>query len=75
MKLLTMGGMGYVVPKWFTIIQVHLFISYVKAATPLLYKYRDEKALYSRLCNFCYSNYLEIIPMDVIDTLSEIQHA
>lgn len=75
MKYKTMGGEDYVVPKWFTTIQGHLLVSYVRKATPFLGRYRDDKALYSNLINICYSNYPEIIPMEVVDTLLEIQRA
>ena len=72
-KYMTMGGVEYVVPKWFTTIQGHLLVSYVRTATPFLNKYRDDKALYRKIINHCYSNYPEIIPMEVVETLLEIQ--
>lgn len=74
-KYMTMGGVEYVIPKWFTTIQGHLLVSYVKTATPFLGKYKDDKSLYKQIINHCYSNYPEIIPMDVVETLKEIQEA
>lgn len=72
-KYMTMGGVEYIVPKWFTTIQGHLLVSYVKTAIPFLGKYRDEKTLYKKIINYCYGNYPELIPMDVVDTLRLIQ--
>lgn len=74
-KYMTMGGVEYTIPKWFTTIQGHLLVSYVRAATPFLGKYKDDKALYKKIINYCYGNYPEIIPMDVVDTLREIQES
>ena len=74
-KYMTMGGVEYTVPKWFTLIQGHQLVSYVKTASPFLGKYKDDKALYKKIINYCYGNYPEIIPMEVVETLREIQES
>ena len=71
----TMGGDSYVVPKWFTTIQGHKLVGYVREAAPFLNKYYDDKRLFKRITTLCYANYPEIIPMDIVDTLKSIQEA
>lgn len=71
----TIGGEEYIVPKWYTTIQGHLLVSYVRNTMLFLGKYRDDKALYKRIINYCYGNYPEIIPMELVETLKEIQNA
>lgn len=71
----TMGGDDYIVPKWFTTIQGHKLVEYVRAAAPFLNKYTDDKKLYKRIMTYCYGNYPDIIPMDVVETLKKIQEA
>ena len=71
----TMGGDSYLVPKWFTTIQGHKLVSYVRDAAPFINKYNDDKKLFKRITSFCYANYPEIIPMDIVDTLKSIQEA
>lgn len=74
-KYKTMGGVEYTIPKWFTKIQGHSLVLYVRKAVPFLGKFKDDKALYKRIIDHCYSNYPEIIPMELVDTLREIQNA
>ena len=72
-KYKTIGGEEYIVPKWYTTIQGHLLVSYVRNTILFLGKYRDDKALYKRIINYCYSNYPEIIPIELVETLKAIQ--
>ena len=71
----TLGGDDYNVPKWYTTIQGHQLVDYVKQAAPFLNKYTDDKALFKKIITLSYGNYPEIIPMDVVDTLKRIQEA
>lgn len=72
-KYTTMGGQEYSIPQWYTTIQGHLLVSYVKEAAPFLNKYSDDKVLFKKIMNLCYNNYPEIIPMDIVETLKELQ--
>lgn len=74
-KYMTLGGEEYAIPTWFTNLQGHLLVSYVRAAVSFIGKFKDDKSLYKRIINYCYSNYPEIIPMEIVDTLKEIQNA
>ena len=74
-KYKTIGGDEYVIPKWYTTIQGHQLVSYVRNTMLFLGKYRDDKALYKRIVDYCYSNYPEIIPLELVETLKEIQNA
>ena len=73
-KYKTIGGEEYVIPKWYTTIQGHQLVSYVRNTMLFLGKYRDDKALYKRIVDYCYSNYPEIIPLELVETLKEIQN-
>lgn len=72
-KYKTMNGDEYSIPQWVTTIQGHDLVSYVRSTVPFLGKYREDKKLYKRIIDYCYSNYPEIIPMELVDTLKEIQ--
>ena len=74
-KYKTMGGVEYSIPQWLTAIQGHELVSYVRNTVSFLGKYRDDKALYKRIIDYCYSNYPEIIPMELVETLKEIQES
>ena len=70
----TMEGRNYNIPAWFTQIQGHKLVEYMRAAFPLLNKYSDDRKLYKHIAvNMCYANYPGIIPMDIVDTLKNIQ--
>lgn len=49
-------------------------VGYVKEAAPFLKKY-DEKAFCRKVVHYCYGNYPGIIPMELVETLKEIQEA
>lgn len=68
----TMGGESYTIPKWFTAMKGHTLVGYVKEAAPFLKKY-DEKGLFKKILNTCYGNYPDIIPIEVVETLRDIQ--
>lgn len=70
----TLGGENYTIPMWFTTIQGHELVGYVKEAAPFLKKY-DEKAFCRKVVHYCYGNYPGIIPMELVETLKEIQEA
>ena len=70
----TLGGENYTIPMWFTTIQGHELVDYVKEAAPFLKKY-DEKAFCRKVVHYCYGNYPGIIPMELVETLKEIQEA
>jgi len=70
----TLGGENYTIPMWFTTIQGHELVEYVKEAAPFLKKY-DEKAFCRKVVHYCYGNYPGIIPMELVETLKEIQEA
>lgn len=70
----TLDGENYTIPMWFTTIQGHELVGYVKEAAPFLKKY-DEKAFCKKVVLYCYGNYPGIIPMELVDTLKEIQEA
>lgn len=74
-KYKTMGGEEYSIPKWYTTVRGHDLVSYIRNTLLFLGKYRDDKALYKRIINYCYSNYPEIIPMELVETLREIQES
>lgn len=59
-------------PRWFMICQGHKMIEYYRLAFPVLKKYRTEKEILEKVYE-AYNNFPEIIPMDVIDTLKEVQ--
>lgn len=71
----TMGGESYTVPTWFTTIQGHQLVEYIRQAAPFLNKYGDDKKLFKKIITLSYGNYPEIIPMEVVDTLKKIQEA
>lgn len=71
----TMGGESYTVPIWFTTIQGHQLVEYIRQAAPFLNKYGDDKKLFKKIITSSYGNYPEIIPMEVVDTLKKIQEA
>lgn len=71
----TLGGGDYYVPKWFTTIQGHRLVEYLRQAAPFLNKYTDDKKLFKKIITLSYGNYPEIIPMDVVNTLRQIQEA
>lgn len=71
----TMGGDDYLLPKWFTTMQGHKLVGYVREAAQFLNKYNDDKKLYKRILTLSYGNYPDIIPMDVVETLKKIQEA
>lgn len=68
----TLDGGNYTLPKWFTTIQGHELVGYVKDAAPFLKKY-DEKGFCKKVVQYCYGNFPGIIPMELADTLREIQ--
>ncbi len=74
-KYKTMGGEEYVIPKWYTMVKGHDLVSYIRNTLLFLGKYRDDKALYKRIINYCYRNYPEIIPMELVETLRDIQES
>ena len=50
-------------------------IVYNRNTLLFLGKYRDDKALYKRIINYCYRNYPEIVPMELVETLRDIQES
>lgn len=70
----TMEGRNYSIPVWFTEMQGHNLVNYMRAAFPVLNKYNDDRKLYKHIAvDMCYANYPGIIPMDIVDTLRNIQ--
>lgn len=69
----TIDGNSYSLPKWFTTIRGHDLVPIVKKAVPFLNAYTDDKKLYKKIIDTCYGNYPEIIPMEIVETLHEIQ--
>ena len=70
----TMEGRNYSIPVWFTEMQGHKLVDYMRAAFPVLNKYNDDRKLYKHIAvDMCYANYPGIIPMDIVDTLRNIQ--
>ena len=70
----TMEGRNYSIPVWFTEMQGHKLLNYMRAAFPVLNKFNDERKLYKHIAvDMCYANYPGIIPMDIVDTLRTIQ--
>lgn len=70
-----LGGEDYAIPQWFTNIQGHQLVTYLRQAAPFLNRYGDDKKLFKKIITLSYGNYLEIIPMDVVETLRKIQEA
>ena len=70
----TMEGRNYSIPVWFTEMQGHKLVDYMRAVFPVLNKYNDDRKLYKHIAvDMCYANYPGIIPMDIVDTLRNIQ--
>lgn len=70
----TMEGRNYSIPVWFTEMQGHKLVDYMRAVFPMLNKYNDDRKLYKHIAvDMCYANYPGIIPMDIVDTLRNIQ--
>lgn len=70
----TIGGETYTLPKWYMTIKGHDLVDYVKEAAPFLKKY-DEKGFCKKVVQYCYENYPGIIPVELVETLKEIQKA
>lgn len=71
---LTMEGRDYSIPAWFTEMQGHKLVEYMRKAFPILNKYNDDRKLYKHIAvDMCYANYPGIIPMDIVETLKSIQ--
>lgn len=70
----TMEGRNYSIPAWFTKMQGHKLVKYMYLAFPMLNRYNDERKLYKHIAvDMCYANYPGIIPMDIVNTLRDIQ--
>lgn len=70
----TIEGRSYSIPAWFTRMQGHKLVEYVRAAFPLLNKYNDDRKLYKHIAvDMCYANYPGIIPIEIVNTLKTIQ--
>lgn len=70
----TMEGRDYSIPAWFTEMQGHNLVEYMRKAFPILNKYNDDRKLYKHIAvDMCYANYPGIIPMDIVETLKTIQ--
>lgn len=70
----TMEGRYYNIPAWFTEMQGHKLVDYMRMAFPILNKYNDDRKLYKHIAvDMCYANYPGIIPMDIVETLKKIQ--
>lgn len=67
------SGEVYQVPVWFVNTRGHDLVEYMKEAAPFLKKYDDNK-LFKKVIETCYNNYPEIIPMDLVDTMVELQN-
>ena len=65
-------GRSFNIPAWFMKQKGHTIVDCYKQAFPFLNKYRNDKELLNKIYH-CYDNYPCIIPMDVIDTLRDIQ--
>lgn len=69
------NGQVYRVPRWFFETRGHDMVGYYKTTFPFLNKYKKECDLYKRIVSLAYGNYPGIIPMDLIDTLIDLQSA
>ena len=70
---IVISGDVYHVPAWFFNNRGHDLVEYMKEAAPFLKKYDDNK-LFKKVIETCYNNYPEIIPMDLVDTMVELQN-
>ena len=68
-----MDGTVYKLPKWYTTIKGHDLVGYVKEAASFLKKYDDNK-LFRKVVETCYNNYPGLIPMDLVNTMNELQN-
>ena len=67
-----LNGSVYHVPSWFMKIKGHDLVGYLRLSAPFLNKYKDN-ALFKKVIETCYNNYPELIPMDIVDTMRELQ--
>lgn len=67
-------GSLYKVPVWFMKTRGHDLVDYLKTAAPFLKKYDDPK-LFKEVIETCYNNYPELIPMDLVETMLELQRS
>lgn len=67
-----LDGSVYHVPTWFMKIKGHDLVGYLRLSAPFLNKYKDN-ALFKKVIETCYNNYPELIPMDIVDTMRELQ--
>ena len=67
-----LDGSVYHVPSWFMKIKGHDLVGYLRLSAPFLNKYKDND-LFKKIIETCYNNYPELIPMDIVDTMRELQ--
>lgn len=67
-----LDGSEYHVPSWFMKIKGHDLVDYLRLSAPFLKKYKDD-ALFKKVIETCYNNYPGLIPMDIVDTMRELQ--
>ena len=67
-----LDGSVYHVPSWFMKTKGHDLVDYLRMSAPFLNKYKDY-ALFKKVIETCYNNYPELIPIDIVDTMRELQ--
>ena len=67
-----LDGSVYHVPSWFMKIKGHDLVGYLRSSAPFLNKYND-KDLFKKVIETCYNNYPALIPVDIVDTMRELQ--
>ena len=67
-----LDGSVYHVPSWFMKTKGHDLVDYLKSSAPFLNKYKDG-VLFKKVIETCYNNYPELIPVDIVDTMRELQ--
>lgn len=67
-----LDGSEYHVPSWFMKTKGHNLVGYLRSSASFLNKY-TENALFKKVIETCYNNYPELIPVDIVDTMRELQ--
>ena len=67
-----LDGSVYHVPSWFMNTKGHDLVDYLRLSAPFLNKHKDN-ALFKKVVETCNNNYPELIPVDLVETMQELQ--
>ena len=67
-----LDGSVYHIPLWFMKTKGHDLVGYLRLTAPFLNQYKDNE-LFKKVIETCYNNYPELIPMDIVDTMRQLQ--